>query len=703
MASVAGNTTRRWLYADKPLRRKDSEARDALDLGPYAAALALLIDWTATDTPLTIAINGPWGSGKSSLAAMVRYRLRFGSDWNAKHVICRFDAWAHDDAPNLGAAFAAVVAKSVNAERYPWTRFRAPLPSVMLTPVERWRRRIYLGIFTALVAVIVVFWPSGGSLLTALLHPGARLTKLGGTGVAARVAWPVVGAALITACQQLGPGIQSVANWIASPASQAALGTMSEVNEQLDRLIKQALRGKRRLVIFVDNLERCRPPRAVEVCEVVSQLIAHQQVVTVLIGDMDTIAMSAEIKYAALESVPAASGAKQPPGAFGRAYLEKLIQIQLRLPPPRLASIREMFIPAVDEPPAFPTATPRQRFLARLRERVSTFLTGRLGIAPALTAITAAVAAVDIVAGVVTFAIVLALTFVTPFFVEQEQARRQDLERDAIDAVVKERISELAAGDAGSAPRSGAAEEGSAAEQDEILAMQASAHDPRVGDIDPRAARKRMQQGIIDERLRPELDQALLEGLPRSPRAAKRMINHAHLLLAIGAERGIFEAGVSPRQLAEWVCFTERWPAVASVVADDPALMAALELLVSQPAPAGQAAEPAASLAAAGITDLDPALRDYLRHIDPLSEVAETLVNFAPPQEPGDDQPRGGQPGNAQPNHAQPNHAQPGNTQPSDAQPSDARYRERGQVIAVMEEKVVVDVIATATAIDGYE
>lgn len=642
--SVAGKTTRQWLYADRPLRRKDPEARDALDLGPYAAALALLMDWRATDTPLTIAINGPWGSGKTSLAAMVRYHLRFGSDWNAKHLICRFDAWAHDDAPNLGAAFAAVVAKSVNAGRYPWTRFRAPLPSALLTPVERWRRRIYLGLFTALIAAIVVFWPSGGSLLTALLHPGAKLDKLGGAGVATRVAWPVVGAALITAFRQLGPGIQSLANWIASPGEQAALGTMSEVNEQLDRLIRQALRNRRRLIIFVDNLERCRPPRAVEVCEVVSQLIAHEKVVTVLIGDMDTIAMSAEIKYAALEPVPAASGGKQPPGAFGRAYLEKLIQIQLRLPPPRLASLREMFVPAGHELPAFPPAAPGKRILARLWEQATAFLTKRLHLTPVVAATTLALSAVDIVAGAVVLAAGVVLTVVAPVFIEQEQARRQDRERAAIDAVVKEEIGKLAAEDAGSVSGAGADERESPDEQAEKLARDASARDPRLGDIDPRAARKRMQQGIIDECLRPELDQALLQGLPRSPRAAKRMINHAHLLLAIGAERGIFRAGVSPRQLAEWVCFTERWPAAASVVAAEPELMAALEQIAGQAAPAGQVAEPAAILKAAGITGLDPGLCDYLRQTDRLSEVAEILVDFAPLDEPGADQPDDGQP-----------------------------------------------------------
>jgi KAP family P-loop domain len=92
------NAAGRWLYADKPLEPGDP---DALNFGAYADALALVMDWKETSTPLTIAINGPWGSGKTSLAKMTEARLPIGSDWDAPHVICWFDAWANDDAPHL--------------------------------------------------------------------------------------------------------------------------------------------------------------------------------------------------------------------------------------------------------------------------------------------------------------------------------------------------------------------------------------------------------------------------------------------------------------------------------------------------------------------------------------------------------------------------------------------------------------------------
>lgn len=616
----------RWLYADKPLRLRDKDARDALGLGPYADALALLMDSKAADTPLTIAINGPWGSGKTSLAEMAEFRLKFGSDWGSAHVICKFDAWANDDAPHLGAAFAAAVAKAVNSERHLWRRLLSPLPSVMLTPVERWRRRLRLWFFAVVLAAVAIFWPTGGSLLTALLHPGARIASLGHGAAAARLAWPALVIAVIAAVQQLGPGVQSVAAWIDSPKSEAALGSMRDVKDQLGRLIKQALRGKRRLIIFVDNLERCRPPRAVEVCEVVSQLIGHKNVVTVLIGDMDTIALSAEIKYAALESVSASGTAKVPVGTYGRAYLEKLIQIQLRLPAPRHRSLEEMFVPADNEPLAFYEGEAAPGFLARQWEKVTTALNVRqredLGaVASVVTGLTAASFIAD--PAVTAGAAGLGLGIVALYGVVSERIRelRQNRKRDAIDKVVECAVTP----------------EETTLDGHEEVVREVEARNPGVGNVDPREVRRRMRQRIISQNApRAELDQALLHVLPTSPRGAKRMVNHAHLLLDIGVERRIFApgSGLRPSQLATWVCFTERWPTIAAAVMDSPGLMEHLEQMARRPSQARRPEGAEATLTKAGITAPDSGLLDYLRKAVSVAAVVDTLVSFSPPQPP---------------------------------------------------------------------
>ncbi len=99
---------------------------------------------------------------------------------------------------------------------------------------------------------------------------------------------------------------------------------MAQVKEQLGEPIGQARKGGR-FVIYIDDLERCSPDRALEVCEVASQLLGHEGVVTVLVADMHAIAAAAEARY------PESHGAT---GDTGRRFLEKIVQIQVALPPP---------------------------------------------------------------------------------------------------------------------------------------------------------------------------------------------------------------------------------------------------------------------------------------------------------------------------------------------------------------------------------
>jgi KAP-like P-loop domain-containing protein len=645
----------RWLYADKPLERGDG---DSLGFSAYADALALLMDWKDTSTPLTIAINGPWGSGKTSLAKMAEARLSIGSDWDAPHVVCWFDAWVNDDAPHLGAAFAAAVASTANKQRRWWVRLAMPLPSVMLTPEQRWRRRLWLGVLTVALAAAAIFWPTGGSLLTPMLHPEATVSGLGHGTAVTRLALPLLVVAVIVLAQRLTPSIQGIARWIDNPGSEAARGSMQDASRQLRRLINQALRGKRRFMIFVDNLERCRPPRAVEVCEVVSQLIGHPEVVTVLIGDMDTIALSAEIKYAALESLslgtPGTPGpgaapritGRGPVGSYGREYLEKLIQIQLRLPPPRSSDLRKMLVPVTGERPAFPQnpdipgpwfraavakTTTREGLWRVVRLLVIALVIVGVGIFVFAAFSASTPAGFNRVVGWASIlSLPLAVAAAAPIFVERFTERQKERNRTALDNEVRDVVK----------PTETTLKPDDVQELVQRLDKSIDMDLARVAAL-AGSVRRRMRQRIISNtELRTELDRAVLEVLPLSPRAAKRVFNHAHLLLDIGVERGIFDTQprLQPRQLAAWVALNERWPSVVAAITSDPTLLGRLEQAAQQTAQESLRLDQLATIETEmGITGLDLSLLDYLRRNDSLVSCVRLLVNFSPDMDQASD------------------------------------------------------------------
>jgi hypothetical protein len=360
------------MLADSPLTTDDS---DRLGFAAYANALAGVLDNPSTDTPLTIAISAPWGAGKTSLANMVSSRLasRPLERGERPHIVCWFNAWLHD-APHLGAAFAAEVAKTANRRRAWPRRFFSPLASAMLSPEQRWRRGIFIGLGSLAVAVAIAVIPK----MRAATKPGSTTVSAIQTVIGQRWAPLILFALLVWAVwRKVFAAAQATARFVDDPKSEAADGSMQQVHEQLGKLIRQAvrnpgpfgnwikrvwpavakffprLRGRRRLILIVDDLERCRPPRGVEVCEVASQLLGHPDVMTILVADMSTVAASAEIKYSQLETFASQSKKNSPSplpakGSYGRAYLQKMVQLQFDLPPENLTSVRRILTTGIN-------------------------------------------------------------------------------------------------------------------------------------------------------------------------------------------------------------------------------------------------------------------------------------------------------------------------------------------------------------------
>ena len=328
------------LLSDSPLDNRES---DYFGFSAYADSLATLIVDPSTETPVTLAISAPWGGGKTSVARLVERRIVEWTDESLGQrpdVICWFNAWSHDDAPHLGASLAASVARAANRRRPLWRRLVEPLPSTMLSPRERWRRRAAIGVATLVVVgfclMISPIRDAFSSLELVEENPLAGLGTIGGVVALGFVLWPKIFSAA-----------EHAARFVENPGAEAAAGAMSEVREQLGRLVHQGTRGAR-LVLFVDDLERCRPARAVEVCETASQLLSQHDFVTVLVADMSAISVAAQELYGNLEATDQASASGI--ATVGQRYLEKIVQIQVTLPPPRTEDMRRLL--RGDAPPA---------------------------------------------------------------------------------------------------------------------------------------------------------------------------------------------------------------------------------------------------------------------------------------------------------------------------------------------------------------
>ncbi|MCZ6643764.1 MAG: P-loop NTPase fold protein [Gammaproteobacteria bacterium] len=339
------DAARLYVLSDDALKGR---AGDMLGFVEYAVAFGGLINDEHTTTPLTLAINAKWGVGKTSLARMIEEHLVEGSrELNeSPHITYWFNAWMHDDADKLDQAFMTDIVRFANQKRPLWQRILRPLPSELCSEEVYRYRRGWLGAIAVTIALalsynLVVVTGVDVFELFNLDVKEANLDSSQGTAV-------VIFVLAFALLRYLGDAFASLSKFLSMHAAPVDTGSLETVRRRLTELIRAATPEGRKFVVFIDDLERCRPTRSIDVLEVVNQLLSFEPVVCVVIADMAALAANAEIKYADLAKrynpetgeVPVADNGSR--NAYGRLFLQKFIQLRFDLPEPSKDSLKAM-------------------------------------------------------------------------------------------------------------------------------------------------------------------------------------------------------------------------------------------------------------------------------------------------------------------------------------------------------------------------
>jgi hypothetical protein len=544
------------LVADTPLA---DPALDRFGFAEFANALTLIVDHEGTATPLTIAVSAPWGGGKSSLGRMVQTMLEErvrNRDGDEPRLVVWFNAWEHDDAPHLGAALAAAVARAADRNRHWWRRTLSPLPSAMMRPGDRSRQTVLIAVVSVVVAVALALFTPARDVTGQLL--GQEDVPVTGAGILGILFFALF------ASRRLFTMAREAARFVDDPRSAAARGSMSDVKAQFGRLIRHATH-EGRLIIIVDDLERCTADRALEVCQVASQVLAHPGVVTLVLADMEPIARSAGERYAA--SMPS-DEEQDDAEEIGRRYLAKIVQLEIALPPPvpedMRRAIRE-YGPSLRHPPPAPKpATMRERLLRasenRLREpsRRLQSVVARLRWWPIVALVIVLALTPEAEQGDALTALDAVLVFVVlPVFIAiAVWSRRLRMRRRLVREDLKLRIEKLKE------------EQLSPAEvEHEVARTTAKVPEARsalISDL--------VSSSFLDSDEFRAVETYIVKHPPALPREAKRSFNHAQLMTEIARSRRMFggDPELTPAHLAKWLVLREQCPAVARKIAREP-------------------------------------------------------------------------------------------------------------------------------------
>ncbi|HTT19864.1 MAG TPA: P-loop NTPase fold protein [Candidatus Sulfotelmatobacter sp.] len=130
-----------------------------------------------------------------------------------------------------------------------------------------------------------------------------------------------------------------------TPGYEARVSFIEQFHKDFKKVL-DAYAGKSRIYVFIDDLDRCDVPRAAELIQAINLLIDDDPRLIFILGmDRDKVAAGIVAKYTSiLTYLKGPDGAQLREGfdrlQFGYDFLEKFIQIQFRLPQPRVAGLK---------------------------------------------------------------------------------------------------------------------------------------------------------------------------------------------------------------------------------------------------------------------------------------------------------------------------------------------------------------------------
>ena len=275
---------------------------DQLNFAPYAKTLADIIADPGTATPLTIGVFGSWGHGKTSLMRMVERLVTEDPDPDFPVQPVWFNAWLYSQQQSL---WRALISRVLNAAHNFST-----LDDDTRRTLNHLEARLYGNSHTG-----------GGQLAL----PGAALRGLSGVTLP-----PLMGLELmLRQAQRDGhDDARNLQQLMADVEESDAhtrrdqIAALDDFRCEFETISRKCIANHGRLAVFVDDLDRCLPDKAVEVLEAIKLFLDVPGCVFVLGIACEVIEQGIKVCYKDYETQ-----------LNGAEYLEKIIQIPFALPP----------------------------------------------------------------------------------------------------------------------------------------------------------------------------------------------------------------------------------------------------------------------------------------------------------------------------------------------------------------------------------
>jgi hypothetical protein len=268
-----------------------------------------------------IALFAPWGSGKTGISNLLRSRVE---DVAKDERYVYFDAFKHRDTP-LRRSFLRTVAEELGEEAGEIDKLSQEEVTQELAGSD-WKRVGKFVLASLLVGIAVMALLSLG---LAAIH-GVKGESFWGSFVT--MFTRLSGVATLVAAL-IGVVVSGMLGGVSATRTRKPLAADDEFEDAFKKLAGKA----KRLVIFVDELDRCAAGEVVEVLETMRVFLEVSNCVFIVAADRQ--ALEAALRMKARQETPADE--VHPYFSSAGAYVDKIFQFQLALPPLRWTDMGE--------------------------------------------------------------------------------------------------------------------------------------------------------------------------------------------------------------------------------------------------------------------------------------------------------------------------------------------------------------------------
>ena len=273
-------------------------AVDLLYYEAIARTVVRLIE-EKSDEPLSVGVHGDWGAGKSSVLMMVEKAF----EKNERVLCVRFNGWLFQGFEDAKAVLIETIVDKLLRERSVCEKVADQAKKVL-------RRVNWMKVARKAGAY-------GISLVTGVPYP----ETIKDIGAAARAIVTKDGEG--ATAENLAPLVGSLNDFLREVEEDSAPKQMHAFREEFEELLECA--DIDRLVVLVDDLDRCLPKIAIETLEAIRLFLFVPRAAFVIAADEGMIEYAVRQHF---PDLPVTTG----PATYARNYLEKLIQVPFRLP-----------------------------------------------------------------------------------------------------------------------------------------------------------------------------------------------------------------------------------------------------------------------------------------------------------------------------------------------------------------------------------